>query len=78
MAQVCVLILIKKSIVLVVEYGDSSLSKLSKSPGARCFGAFSCSFSTFSHTESLNIVNTTIFRIKHLATTKNSSIFAES
>lgn len=40
MAQVCVLILIKKSIVLVVEYGDSSLSKLSKSPGARCIGAF--------------------------------------
>ena len=44
MAQVCVLILIKKSIVLVVEYGDSSLSKLSKSPGARCIGAFSCCF----------------------------------
>lgn len=44
MAQVCVLILIKKSIVLVVEYGISSLSKLSKSPGARCIGAFSCCF----------------------------------
>lgn len=45
MAQVCVLILIKKSIVLVVEYGDSSLSKLSKSPGARCIGAFFLLFS---------------------------------
>lgn len=44
MAQACVLILIWKSIVLVVEYGDSSLSKLSKSPGARCIGAFSCCF----------------------------------
>lgn len=36
------------------------------------------SFSTFSHTESLNIVNTAIFRIRYLATTKNSSIFAAS
>lgn len=54
------------------------LSKLSGSPGARCIGAFSRSFSTFSHTENLNIVNTTIFRIKYLVTTKNSSIFALS
>jgi hypothetical protein len=45
MAQVCVLILIKKSIVLVVEYGISSLSKLSKSPDARCIGAFFLLFS---------------------------------
>lgn len=47
MAQVCVLILIWKSIVLVVEYGFPNLlklSKLSKSPGARCIGAFSCCF----------------------------------